>query len=196
MSYDPAPPRKSNRSFLIAAALMAAATAVLLIWRFSQQAPAPPPEPPPAPIAQKPAFETPPPPPPPIEEEPAVDAGRDALDDTAPARKTAAAAGLCAGACRGRDTAELRAALAGRARQSQGCYERALRQNPTLTGQLMVRVKVGPKGELCTASIASDGLGEPSVASCVLQKFRSASFPAPAGGCAELRVPINFMPKP
>src|SRR5437868_4185499 len=77
----------------------------------------------------------------------------------------------------------------------RGCYERALRQNQMLQGKLMVAVKVGAQGQTCGASLASDTLGDGAVASCVLQKFRSGTFPAPIGGCVDVQVPINFTPK-
>ena len=59
----------------------------------------------------------------------------------------------------------------------------------------MVAVKIGAQGNACGASLASDTLGDAAVASCVLQKFRSGTFPAPIGGCVDVQVPINFTPK-
>src|SRR5947199_316750 len=58
-----------------------------------------------------------------------------------------------------------------------------------------VAVKVGAQGNTCGASLASDTLGDGAVASCVLQKFRSGTFPAPIGGCVDVQVLINFTPK-
>jgi hypothetical protein len=59
----------------------------------------------------------------------------------------------------------------------------------------MVSVRVGPAGEVCAASIASDSLGDPGVSSCVVQKFQAGSYPAPINGCIEVRVPLRFEPK-
>ena len=64
-----------------------------------------------------------------------------------------------------------------------------------LQGKVVVAVKIGAQGNACGASIASDTLGDGAVSSCVLQKFRSGSFPAPAGGCVDVQVPISFTPK-
>jgi TonB family protein len=79
--------------------------------------------------------------------------------------------------------------------RAQGCYERALRQNSTLQGRLMIRVRVGPRGEVCAASVASDSLGDQGVSSCVLQKFQATTFPAPVNGCVDIQVPLRFEPK-
>jgi hypothetical protein len=48
---------------------------------------------------------------------------------------------------------------------------------------------------VCSAGIASNSVGDPGVASCVLGMFRSGSFPAPQGGCVDAQVPMNFIPK-
>jgi hypothetical protein len=60
---------------------------------------------------------------------------------------------------------------------------------------MTVAVKIRPTGSVCSANIASDGLGDARVAGCVLNKFRGSSFPPPGAGCADVRVPINFTPK-
>jgi hypothetical protein len=132
--------------------------------------------------------EPPPPPPPPVAEE---DAGKS--QGKSLVRKSAGA-GSCGGECVG-PSPELQAALRGKAGQVRGCYERALRQNNLLQGRLVVSVRVGSAGQVCSANIVQDGLGDPTVATCVVQRFRAGAFPAPQGGCAEANVPMNFIPK-
>jgi hypothetical protein len=161
----------------------------LLLWKFKgKEEPPPPPPTPPPPVAEGPKFEEAPPPPPPEEPE---------KKDDVQTKKRVVASGNsgCAASCSGDAPAGLRAALAGAANSVRGCYERALRQNETLQGKLVVAVKVGPHGAACGASLASDTLGDPSVASCVLSKFRSGTFPAPIGGCVDVKVPISFQAK-
>jgi hypothetical protein len=165
----------------------------LIVWKMSSEDdPAPTPVALPSPPPVIPEFESPPPPPPPPIEE-VVDSGK---QSEAPRKKAGGGNPACAGECDGTITSQLDAALHGRARQGQGCYERALRQNPTLQGRLMIRVRVGPKGEVCSARVASDALGDSGVTSCVLQKFLAATFPPPTGGCVDTQVPMNFVPKP
>jgi hypothetical protein len=109
-------------------------------------------------------------------------------------RAVAAGGGGC-GTCSGEVPPQLRSALASAANSARGCYERALRQNAMLQGKMLVSVKVGTHGNSCSANLVSDSLGDPSVATCVLQKFRGGQFPAPKGGCAEVNVPISFIPR-
>jgi hypothetical protein len=86
------------------------------------------------------------------------------------------------------------AALRSMAGTSRACYERALRQNSTLQGHVRLSLKINQAGQVCSSS-ATNELGDPSVANCVLQKFRSSTFPAPSNGCVDAVVPLNFTPK-
>lgn len=145
----------------------------------------------PAPIATAPALnEAPPPPPPPAPEaKPAADRA------SAPKSTGAMALGGCAGACTGSATAELTSALRVKAGAARSCYERALRQNAMLQGRMTVGLRVGATGRVCSASIVSNSLGDPGVASCVAGLMRSGSLPAPTGGCVDVQVPMNFVGK-
>lgn len=185
----PPPAKGGNAAYVVAALIMLALMAGLIVWKLSgdekpvvQQPPPPPTE------TTAPVFEQPPPPPPPPPPE-TPDAGKSTIKRVAPN------GGGCAGECKGQDSAALRSALAGKAGAARGCYERALRNNPTLSGRLVVNVRVGPGGQVCSAGVASNPLGDQGVASCVVGMFRSASFPAPQGGCVDAQVPMNFIPK-
>ena len=161
----------------------------LLYWKFSGKD-GPPSSPSVAAAATTPHFDEAPPPPPPTE----PDAGK--KDEPAKKRLVASSGpSPCSAVCKGDAPAGLRGALSGAAGSVRGCYERALRQNQMLQGKLVVAVKIGSHGQACGANLASDTLGDPAVATCVLQKFRSGTFPAPIGGCVDVNVPISFMPK-
>jgi hypothetical protein len=60
---------------------------------------------------------------------------------------------------------------------------------------MKVAVRVGATGGVCSANVIQNELGDPGVASCVAQIFRSASFAPPSGGCVEAQVPIKFAPQ-
>ncbi|HVU05669.1 MAG TPA: AgmX/PglI C-terminal domain-containing protein [Polyangiaceae bacterium] len=189
-SLPPTPTHHGGRAFIGAVILMLLAMGGLLYWKFGGKE-----APPPAVSAintapTAPHFDEAPPPPPPVE----PDAGK---KDEGPKKRTivSSGGGGCSGDCKGEVGAQLRSALSGAAGSVRGCYERALRQNQMLQGKLLVSVTIGSHGQACGASLASDSLGDPSVASCVLQKFRSGTFPAPTGGCVKVNVPISFMPK-
>ena len=99
--------------------------------------------------------------------------------------------------CGGKSTSELETALAFRTRQAHRCYDNALGQDPTLRGKITVAVRVGSNGQTCPAgvSIASNDMNSSTVANCVLGYYRGQNFPAPAGGCADVQIPINFVPR-
>jgi hypothetical protein len=48
---------------------------------------------------------------------------------------------------------------------------------------------------VCSAGVASKDMGSPNVAICVVYYFRGANFPPPKGGCADINIPINFVPR-
>ncbi len=175
--------------FIVAIVLMVGAMGGLLYWKFGRT----PAEAAPVPsivtsAAAAPVFEEAPPPPPPPSE---PDAGA----ATAVTKKSAGGSGGCPAECSGQVTAALDGSLRAVARGAQSCYERALRQNTTLEGKVTVRVRVSARGASCGANLVQSSLADSTVASCVLQKFRSASFAPPVGGCVEVQVPISFVAK-
>jgi hypothetical protein len=97
--------------------------------------------------------------------------------------------------CKGQSGSELESALQFRVKQSHRCYDNALAQDPTLRGKMTVSVRVGANGQVCSASVSNNELGSSSVAQCVTGYFRGANFPAPRGGCADINIPINFVPR-
>ncbi|MBX3228328.1 MAG: AgmX/PglI C-terminal domain-containing protein [Labilithrix sp.] len=124
--------------------------------------------------------------------------------DAGPAKVTNSSGGAQHGAsqcdvkqCNGKSTSELETALNFRVRQAHRCYDNALGQDPTLRGKIVVAVRVGANGTTCPSgvSIASNEMGSSTVAQCVAGYFRGASFSAPQGGCVDINIPINFVPR-
>jgi hypothetical protein len=193
MAETTPPPPKSGGSgpIIIAAVLMLLLIGGLIVWKVtgSSDAPKAPAKIASAGSAQPALDEPPPPPPPPVVEE---DAGK---PDDKPKAKVASGPNPCSKACTGSASGSLQSALSGRAAQSRGCYESALRNNATLEGTMTVAVKVGPDGAVCGARVVADGLHQPGVANCVINKFAGAKLPPAEGGCVEVNVPLRFMPK-
>jgi hypothetical protein len=193
MAETTPPPPKSGGSgpIIIAAVLMLLLIGGLIVWKVTSSSEPTKTETPvastttAAPVLDEPP---PPPPPPPVEE----DAGKPEEK-----KKVAGVGGPnpCSKECTGTATGALTSALSGRAGQSRSCYEKALSSNATLEGTLTVGVKVGPGGQVCSARVVADGLHDPGVSNCVVNRFAGATFPAPQGGCAEVNVPLRFMPK-
>jgi len=76
----------------------------------------------------------------------------------------------------------------------QNCYEKALNKNPTLEGKISVKFTIGTSGRVTSASASTDSLGNASVTTCVLDKFRGFAFDKPEGGSVEYVFPIVFKP--
>jgi hypothetical protein len=196
----PPKPAAGGRSWLVLGLLALAIISAVLVWKLALQ---PSKEPSPAAVVPKPAVARPPtpsfePPPPPPEEEPAPVALPAPARATKPGPAAPAAPRRptgCEADCTGTATAELQSVLRGKAGQARSCYERALTNNSSLAGSVVINVRVGPAGEACSATVGKDTLGDSVVASCVLQRFRTGPFPKPSGGCVDAEVPIHFVPR-
>jgi hypothetical protein len=102
----------------------------------------------------------------------------------------------CAGPCSGDAPPALRSALQAAGASARGCYERALRTDAQLQGRVVVAVRIGSTGNVCSASVGQDTLRAANVSSCVVGLFRGRRFPAPVGGgCVDVQVPLSFKPK-
>ena len=98
--------------------------------------------------------------------------------------------------CAGATNSEVETALSFRAKQAHRCYDNALSQDPTLRGKVSIAVRIGSNGQACSAGVASNELASaPGVANCVAGYFRGQNFPAPKGGCVDVNIPINFVPR-
>lgn len=162
-------------------------------WKMGQQQPAPTvvyvdaAPPPPKATGRNPDDDV--PLPPPVEDAGDPDAGKKVI-------VTQASNNQCdAKKCTGVSSSELETALQFRVKQAHRCYDNALSQDPTLRGKITVAVRIGANGQVCSAGIASNEMGSATVASCVSGYFRGASFPSPKGGCADVNIPINFVPR-
>lgn len=192
-STSPPPPKSGGSGPFIAAALvMLLLMGGLIYWktRGSEEPKSTTQQPPIAASTATAVLDEPPPPPPPPEEP--KDAGADTKQ---PSKHIVSSGGGCSGECKGEAPGNLRSVLAGKAAQARGCYERALRQNAMLEGRLKIGLRIGPTGSVCSANITLNELGDPGVASCVLQMFRGSPFPAPTGGCVDAEVPMKFEPR-
>jgi hypothetical protein len=78
--------------------------------------------------------------------------------------------------------------------QIRSCYERRLKTNNVLAGDLKLRLRVAPSGQV-TATAVSGTLRDNEVFGCVRNIASRWSFPPPAKGCAVIQVPFQFSPK-
>ncbi|HJL16249.1 MAG TPA: AgmX/PglI C-terminal domain-containing protein [Sandaracinaceae bacterium LLY-WYZ-13_1] len=83
-----------------------------------------------------------------------------------------------------------------RLRSIQTCYERELRNNPTLAGRVMVRFTIQPTGTVSGAQATENSTGSSAVASCVVRTIRRFRFnPGPEGGSVSFAYPFVFAPQ-
>jgi hypothetical protein len=72
--------------------------------------------------------------------------------------------------------------------------EKALAGDPTLTGHVVLSLKIASNGQVCSATVKSNEMSDPSVATCAANTYLSQHLPPPRGGCANIDMPINYKP--
>ncbi len=73
------------------------------------------------------------------------------------------------------------------------CYQSGLDSDPGQSGKLMVLIRVGPSGEVQSATVQSNtGLSQ-RVAGCVLGVTRNAKFDPPGPSGASILLPFSFL---
>lgn len=78
---------------------------------------------------------------------------------------------------------------------AMACYEAALAENPTLNGRMIVRVGIGPDGEILETSIPTSNLGKASLEDCIEAQLERLSFePLGEGNTAAVGYPLLFSP--
>ncbi|MBZ0120643.1 MAG: TonB family protein [Sandaracinaceae bacterium] len=83
-----------------------------------------------------------------------------------------------------------------RLRAIQSCYERELRNNPTLNGRVLVRFTIQTTGTISGATAAENTTGSPQVGNCVVNTIRTIRFnPGPEGGAVSYAYPFVFAPQ-
>lgn len=105
------------------------------------------------------------------------------------------AGGGCDGKCVGSPPPELGQVVQVRAAQARRCYNAALATDSSLRGHVTVALRVGPGGNVCSASVAGNDMGSPGVAQCAANMMRGGAYPAPRGGCVDVSVPFSFVPQ-
>jgi hypothetical protein len=73
------------------------------------------------------------------------------------------------------------------------CYQKGLESDPTQAGRLVILIKVGPSGEVESASVSSNSGLSGGVAGCIASVARRAKFDAPGANGSTISVPFNFV---
>lgn len=93
----------------------------------------------------------------------------------------------------GGNVANASAVVAGMAAGFRRCYNKGLQSDPTMKGSVRVTAKIGPNGEVLSASPSGGGGLSGEVVSCVVQRVQSAQFAPPEGGGATVVIPVTFV---
>jgi hypothetical protein len=79
--------------------------------------------------------------------------------------------------------------------QIRSCYERRLKVNNVLAGDLRLRMKVANTGKVVATQVGGS-IRDQTVFACVRSLAQTWTFPVPTGGgCAVVDVPFQFSPK-
>lgn len=90
------------------------------------------------------------------------------------------------------DLASITREIRSRRKAIAACYERALKQAPTLAGKLVVRFSITAAGTVSAADIDDDTLSAPEVGACVRALVLHWRFAPPAEAPVELSFPFVF----
>lgn len=87
------------------------------------------------------------------------------------------------------------AVVAGMAAGFRRCYQRGLAEDPGMKGSIRITAKIGPNGEVLSASPGGGGGLSGTVTSCVAGVVSSRTFAKPDGGGATIVIPVSFFPQ-
>ena len=94
------------------------------------------------------------------------------------------------------DQGQVTRRIRARRRAFQACYERSLRNNPTLRGKVTVQFSIQPTGTVSGARATENTTGDAGMASCVVGVVRRLRWnPGPEGGSVSYRYPFVFAPQ-
>lgn len=71
------------------------------------------------------------------------------------------------------------------------CYERRLKSNNQLEGNVMVKLKISEAGNVVAQQV-NGSLQDNEVFACIRAVTNQWHFPPPVGGCAVVQAPFNF----
>jgi hypothetical protein len=140
----------------------------------------------PAPKAETPHVEVP-------RAEPAATAS---VSEAPPVSERVVERGSCGHECKGSAGDALAAALRERAGRARKCYEQELKRNPETQGRLLITLTVAEDGAPCETKITSSTMNVSGEFETCLVRLMDTRYPAPAGGCIQVVLPLAFVPAP
>lgn len=93
----------------------------------------------------------------------------------------------------GGNVANASSVVAGMAAGFRRCYNKGLAEDPSMKGSVRITAKIGPNGEVLSASPSGGSGLSSTVVSCVTARVSSAQFSPPEGGGATVVIPVSFI---
>ena len=92
------------------------------------------------------------------------------------------------------DVSHIKKVLKNSRKMVRHCYERALKRQPELEGQLGVQFTIGSKGRVVKVSVVDDTLQNRRVSRCITGRVRQWRFPSPQDGEVTVYSPFVMSP--
>jgi outer membrane biosynthesis protein TonB len=111
---------------------------------------------------------------------------------------TAQAPAASAGTADTRTPASIQAVVQANRQKVRDCYDKALKTNPGIVGDLVVSFVVDPQGKVKQAEVnwAESDIHVPELDTCAAEAIRSLTFPASSKGLeSKVNYPFNLNPK-
>ena len=130
-----------------------------------------------------------------------VGGGGDGIEGVAVSRVASSIGGgegpdrpLSAGATAGRTDEEIQIVFDRYKASLYRLYNRELRKDPTLRGQLILRLTIEPDGSVSLAELQSSDMNAPALAQQVVDRVKTFDFGAKDVGAMTIIYPIDFLP--
>ncbi len=75
--------------------------------------------------------------------------------------------------------------------RAQSCFDRATRNNPTLSGTVVVGLTIGSDGNISSSNVARNSTGNSSLGSCLANQARTWRLPVPPEAPLTLQLPFS-----
>jgi hypothetical protein len=95
--------------------------------------------------------------------------------------------------CPGTVSPELKSEVMARRTGARACYQDYVNRDGHAWGKIGVRLRINQSGEVASASIDSDQIGDAALAGCVLKVFRRWYQHRPDASCVRIRIPLSFV---
>jgi hypothetical protein len=93
------------------------------------------------------------------------------------------------------DTAAVNQFVNARFSQVRACYERRLKMNPFLEGDLDLSISIASSGKPTAIAVNADSIRDAQILDCVRRTIRGWTFPKPTGGRAVIAKNFKFKRK-